>query len=748
MDLTSTILIKLDDVALAVNNNVISKHGYDAVNTYDPSSWKYYQNISGTYHFSDEIMLIKSLDLNIEIQFTVANLAKHKLTKKAYVYGSRYYKELVSRYPDQETLILGILYPTDINVAISAANGTILNYPKELVEVNEYSLINKLQDWVNKFLFRWVNRQYTLVDDLYVATYVYQLFSHLLMAIISYRLEMCKTNEAHSYHVRTYLASHGFLDYYLNALTLKQTLFFYKNIRYIERHSGKADTFDWLVDHTLTERAIPIYELKIAHNTSGISSNIIPNKPNADQTTDPIKQKDIIDRDPTPDIDINRKPINKPADNNIKNSITLDDGLDLIKHEAPNNDIYQIDNHDKTSSDLKHTDNSSIKTKLLQTYLNENGNIFYYTLEDIVYNHWIYLSAKDRYKASVFITLPKNNENIVLTAQQAVGLYMYCTAKAYMSDCGLDIDNMLIPKVRVNRVIREDIVTIEEISEKVDTKILSPKEINEILDTTINIKDFYSIPDFTDLCLKIYSESKIQYSIYTNKEQMDRRAYAQTAVDTLYCDETVVLDQLVKTNGSVMTYKDLLLSLNLDMGNYSNEDLLLLGGVILTNATLIPESESVKLSYIQKSMSSLLLQLSSYSIQIVNEFNDLPTRLIPSAGVRVGYQYNETFTNEYLNSALVKIREVFTSTNFKVFSDIDNTIDDNKESQFKSTITFSGKELIYEDIGINIYDRAVNTVYNYGYQYTGLRGISESTSTGIFNLLPAVYKDSLLRQFN
>src|SRR5699024_7540676 len=43
-----------------------------------------------------------------------------------YYIGSKLFNELVSQYPDFETLIIGILNPIDIDVAINAFNGEIL----------------------------------------------------------------------------------------------------------------------------------------------------------------------------------------------------------------------------------------------------------------------------------------------------------------------------------------------------------------------------------------------------------------------------------------------------------------------------------------------------------------------------------------------------------------------------------------------------------------------------------------------
>jgi hypothetical protein len=112
-------------------------------------------------------MTVPSLDIAQRIVFNKVNLQTHLATKQAYSYGTRYYQELVLQYPEQEMLILGILYPADITKAVNAKDGTILAYPPELVELYEVSLIPKLQTWLDNYLFRWFNKQFILTDDLY-----------------------------------------------------------------------------------------------------------------------------------------------------------------------------------------------------------------------------------------------------------------------------------------------------------------------------------------------------------------------------------------------------------------------------------------------------------------------------------------------------------------------------------------------------------------------------------------------------
>ena len=134
--LVNTMTIKFDQAARAMNDKIMQDYGYSAVDQEDKYSWKYYQNISGVYHFSNSDIKIISLDTLEEIPFTITALTDHPATRRAYYFGSYYYNKLVEKYPNDELLIKGVLYPADLFVAVDAADGTILSYNTGLVEKN------------------------------------------------------------------------------------------------------------------------------------------------------------------------------------------------------------------------------------------------------------------------------------------------------------------------------------------------------------------------------------------------------------------------------------------------------------------------------------------------------------------------------------------------------------------------------------------------------------------------------------
>ena len=208
--LAATLVVK-DEATCNHINNRLSYFGYQ-IDEGRHETWKYYLNLAGKYHASDKMMTVTSMDTQEEIEFTVENMDIHRATWREYQYGSRYYKELITKYPNQKMLILGILNPVNIDTAIAAPDHSILYYDRTLVESRETNLIPKLQDWINGQFIRWANEDYRINNSLFIAARLAIIGMGTPSQIKSIRLENAKTNMAHSYHIRRYLASFGPLD--------------------------------------------------------------------------------------------------------------------------------------------------------------------------------------------------------------------------------------------------------------------------------------------------------------------------------------------------------------------------------------------------------------------------------------------------------------------------------------------------------------------------------------------------------
>lgn len=638
LGLAETITVKFEDVARAMNLQVIGEYGFGAVDEYDPSSWKYYQNISGTYHFSDKdkdgnpIIQVLSLDTSELIYFTKDNLALHPATKNSYRHGSRYYKELLIQNPGRELLISGIIYPCNIDLAIASKDGTILAYPPELVEFNEYQLIRKLQAWIYDYLDRWVNRQYCMSDNLYVATYVGQFFLHLTQAMFAFRLQACKTNEAHSFHVRQYLASHSNLDVYLADLTPHQALFFYRNINHIQRHAGKRETFDWLVENTFTHKKLPLYEYGIAQDSSIMIYG--------DGTTE---------RYLVPDVLLKRKPINAPAKENGRAMYALDTVLSLTDNLAKGNPQYRETKEESIRSLLAHAPSASIATKILESQLTDYSTASPYLLDEILLTQWISLVAKKLYTAHVTITLPSTGEVVKLSAKDALIVFVYTVQKASWPVSTNDTKSELVnlPDIHLSRVLKDTPPAKAELVAMATGNYIPSAEIDAILAKVVVPRRVGTNEDFYAYCDEVFSCSRQQALWYSSKERSFSRGFAQKIISRLYADEIVSFKD---SNSKTIAYADVLDRLALKLENYTRQMLYDLSSAIFVKATGIEFSSNRDFKRIHATMIRLFTQLSSYSIALTNSASQSEITLVINPAIRLNDQTIKEYQRTHIDS--------------------------------------------------------------------------------------------------
>ena len=589
-DLASSIIIKSNDAVNALNNyvnNYAAVNGTASVDLANPASWKYYMNLAGLYHYTDTVMEVVSLDTLNTIPFTVQNLALNTATAAGYAYGTYNYKQLVSQYPDQEMLILGILYPVNMAKAIAAAEGTILGYPSSLVETNEYNLISNLQTWINGFKARWVNQQYGISDNLYPATALGLMYLNLVPAILNLRLRACKTNQAHSFHVRMYLASHGFLDQFIDVMTTEQTLFFYRNIAYIERNSGKQATFDWIVKHIMTDRGLPLANFLMRHDLTNQPANLLPN------------------------LTFVKSSINGLVGPDDMTNFTLDQILTLEDPLTTGNVEWHANEESLIAQVMENSKNNKLFTKVLQSTAVDYTNSSPVTLTDVLMNHWLWLAANQNYVAVVSVPNPVTGEIFALTVLDAYILAWYCMLQT------IAIPLVHIPQFYAKRVQRfvPFVDSPADLMSIVDPAYVDASTANLALSLQPSITSIISTSAFYSTCTEIYNASQLQRNLTSYQENYISRGMVAAMCNRIYSDNVVS----VQATGS--TYASWLTARNLDLTSFTSDNFTTLYGDLVGQATGLANHTSITLAQIQAAMVSMLQQLSSYGIQIIAQTN-------------------------------------------------------------------------------------------------------------------------------
>ena len=614
LDLAQTIVIKSEESATAINNYLKMVHGDSIVDNNDLTTWKYYQNICGQYHVTDEVITITSLDTLEKITFTIENLKLHRTTGKAYQFSTRHYIELLALHPGKEQIILGVLYPADMQYAIAAEDGKILSYPQYLIESNEITFIEKLNRIIEVYKIRWHNVQFGVADVLYSASHLGLLYLHLVPMILNIRLSACKTNEAHSFHVRQYLASHGMLDIYLNTLTLKQALFFYRNISFIERNNGKKEIFSWLVEHIMTERNLPLSEYVMKHNETDMLDNLYPL------------------------ITFRKNSFNGVNNFQSKSSYTLNEIFNKERYKNLGNSNYIDNNSHVIKSKFETSLSSVLATKLLESSVIDYTDAALYPLQTILLNEWLDLSSKDIYNVYISFIDPRTGNKLSLISKNAYIYMMYVFARSI----GSNIDR--VPSFIALRAQRIPLPDEDEIMSVADVSYVHESLATEILSYQPYIppnKPIVSVESFYNTCVSIFDATQNQIGVISRQEHLYTRALVYNMVCRLYSDNVIHFGE------EGMLFSDWLVAHELRDINYTVNEYQELYKNIFEAATGSVLNTTETIRNLQKTMIQLLEQLSSYSIQIVSEINNSNIKILNLAAMRIGdKKYNQNYITD------------------------------------------------------------------------------------------------------
>lgn len=603
IQLAQTIVVKTDACAQAQNGylEALASQGLAIVPDPDqPKTWRYYLNLAGQYHYTDQAMYVVSMDTLETILFDVENLKLHRATARAYAFGERGYQELVRKYPEQLGLINGILNPVDLDQAVAAPDGAILAWDVKLVEANEYSLITKLQRHIDAFRLRWTNEQYALTNNLYVTGWLAVLHLMLVPTIMALRNEACNTNEAHSYHVRQYLASRGIDNGAIDQLTTKQSLWLYRNINYIIRHPGWTDTLDWLIEHIMTERQIPIAEYTMRHDVS--------------------EMPDVID----PQLVFRRRDLNQWVSSKATDLVSLDDVLDLEEPLAPDNHDFRVETQDTIRHLMQNSTTNVLMTKLLESAMIDYTDSTPYTMEDILANLWLELAATGMYRTVISFAHPKTGERIPLTAGEAYVFAMYALAKSH------EVELVTVPSFYAERVPIYPVPSVNTLMKMVDASLVSrefAQQMRQLMPTLV--QPIISTEAFYDFAHEQWLAANRQRDWIATFEHRDGRGFAKGLVGRLYSDNM----RRLQPEGKL--YADFLAEHNIVTTGISREQWSAVFLDISRETTGLALNTKKSIADLQAAMVRLLLKLSSYSIQIARSINNSRIRMLDWPAWRV-----------------------------------------------------------------------------------------------------------------
>lgn len=597
--LARSLVIKSEASADVINQDIESRYGSGSVLYEYPKTWKYYLNISGQYHFTDQMMKVTSLDTHETIDFTVDNLKLHTATADAYRHGTRYYYSLLRLYPQQEVLILSILNPVNIDEAVAAPDGTILGYDPAFLEPQENTLIYDIQTYVYSFMSRYsVNGFYNIWKN-YTVCQLFTLYFSLPSWIMTQRINYCKTEKAHSFHIRNYLASHGRLDKYLPYLTFEQALYLYINIDRIQKHAGKTETFEELIEWVLSKRRIPISSYT-------------------------VRQLQTQNAELMPDMLARRQAIGIQDNSVEQDYVTIPVYYDKEKILKPGNARYYEANEASITHKLQTSDSSVIQTKNLESAMVDYSDAVPDPLPEVLMRQWTFMSTHDLYNVLVNFNHPVTGERYSIFASEALiyFAYVYLTSRGHTL---VKLPEILNVKFRLHPRPLASLLYKDIPKEWPELYALA----DELVRNQPVLKTCTSVTMFFDMSYQIFLEAQKHWRIKANTGDPMKRGVVAGMINRLYGIEGIQFDQTV-------TMRDWLTQRSLPVfeGTISQADAIL--KEIFNKATGFSVDDTKSLRSIQKALIEMFSQLSSYSIQFMREINDSSIIPLNWAAIRVG----------------------------------------------------------------------------------------------------------------
>lgn len=580
-----TIVIKCEEIAFADNRTLETFYGINP--GVDKTKWRYYLNLNGEYHETDDPMEIQSLDNGDTIEFTKANLELHLATKRAYRLGSYHYTRLTEKYPHQSNLINGIINPIPQSESIPAKDYSILRYNKDYVLWNEFQLIPALQDHITNMVMGSFKTEYLYTDNLMLPMLIGTLHGSLVSSILQIRKDAEETRYAHDFYIWSKLQSLGLSSIYRRVLDRKQTMWLYRNLNYVLRKLGRKKTFDELVNIILSHRRIPLAKYEVLQTT-----------------TDQIETFE-----PSPRL------LSRPV--NLIKEFGMSTKVWEVEEVITKELSLAIDNPDNRESGDSDADfkirfglHSDIPTKVLESTMVDTTNRNPDRIMRVLHNHWLYLTKKDLYSINLDVSDVRTGRHFRLTTAEAIVLWHYLIDKAR----GVDTLGT-IPEYtywRARKIVPPTVAQLMKLGHK---DILTRDICQDILNVKIDFPRLISPDGFFNKCKEIFDGIWDHKKFYSSVPQIFTSSRRSNAVDACY-------ETGIGKYTNIKTYGEWLTKMDLDFSDYTPDESLDLAWSIWSKATGWENVDWMSVGDIQRMLINVMKDLTSYTVQYIGSIDD------------------------------------------------------------------------------------------------------------------------------
>lgn len=582
ISLAESLIFKSETIAEAMNVPLVEA---GKIVPADKMKWRYYQHLAGQRFETDTPLMIMSLDTKEEIELTIENLARHKKTSNVYRSDSKYITELLVNNPKMNVYIRGVFWPVDMADAITAEDCTILYYDTTLVEPQEMNLIYELSDLIFRAHARYMADGWKVYNDLYVTAFYGVLYVNLPYFIETLRNQRVHTVEVHSFHVAEFLASHQKLNEFIPYMTEEQKFSIYRNIRYWERHAGKEDVLNWLIDVFLTGWNMPV----VAYNLG----QEIHNPAEGELLPHPIAYREALNFNE----DIGGRDLIVTTTSEV---INKEYGL------AYDNANYAADAQEDLDNRLSLTQYPAQTTKLLEITAIDPETIERDQLDYTLFNELLHLACLDRYNIFHDIINPTNGDTIRLSTKELIAMFLYAAYRGYS---GIELKH--IPTMNCQGVLLKRWVTYDELEKFLPDAYANrwAPTINYYIDTHDEVyNNILNSDEFFGIASTILANKRRRWR-YTNNRRTDPDTQAGLQLFEYYY-RSYVCDLKLPYEDYVEFFR----KFGMDYEIISNEAWADIAVDSFNILTAFDTNSSVTQSEIQRMMVRLMTMLSSYTI--------------------------------------------------------------------------------------------------------------------------------------
>ncbi len=662
LNLTKSILMTNSKEATLYNEYIENNYTQHSIDYTDKTTWRYYKHLSAQYHSLDTPITLISIDNGETITLSPESLLLHRITHTELLKYDLFYKETVDRYPEQELYIRSTISTSpkySIQDIIKSEDFTIIGYNKRLVEENEDDLIFHLQDRINNYKVTKLIQYYSLTDNLFIASQYHILYTFIFKTLLALRLSNAKTLRAHSYHILNYLSSHHYLDIHHSALTKKQSLYLYRNLLYLNNHSGQDNIFKTLIDKLFTERNISVVNYTYTQSNSTLPSNHMEYR---------FKQKLLNNA-------------------NLVYSYQDYELEDILQKEAP----LTLSNPDHIkfntpSIDLTYKNElyNTLLTKDIETITVDNTDTVKYKLIPTIIDYWAYLLYTNQMRFLASVLDPVSNQELRLSTRDLFKLYTIVLYKLNHQEL-----TQFQPYL-IQRVYKSTLPTKETLLNYFYRKHYyhSPL-IDQIL---------YAIPPY-NTTITSYQFEQFVTSIYklniglwlftSNLHDKDDEGQFDNLISNLHTYHLFTFND--------ETPEDFLKRLNLEnLFTYPQEALEDLSFSIVNNVFDNRLSFLNKYKYIQQSLIEIFKKFNSYTVQLIDNYSQYSPILAGPSEPRVTLEFDKHTNNYFFDSIQLNVEMQYITKH-------------HKEVHFKNSIT--ANEVHTKDYILSL-DSGMNIAYN------------------------------------